>query len=107
MKPKLNRKICIELVLDFIKRRFPTDSNWLNGNCYYFALILKDRFPDGVILYDVIDGHFVTMIGGVMYDWSGIVLPEEDETKHFYVEWDKFEDYDELQKQSIISGCIL
>lgn len=95
------------LVLDFIKRRFPTDSNWLNGNCYYFALILKDRFPDGVILYDVIDGHFVTMIGGVMYDWSGIVLPEEDETKHFYVEWDKFEDYDELQKQSIISGCIL
>lgn len=94
-------------VLDFIKRRFPVDNNWLTGNCYFFAVILKSRFEEGIILYDVIDGHFVTMIGGVMYDWSGIVLPEEDETKHFYVEWDKFEDYDELQKQSIIKGCIL
>lgn len=94
------------VVLDFIKRRFPEDSNWLNGNCYFFAVILKSRFKDGVILYDVIDGHFVTLIEGIMYDWSGIVLPEEDENKHFYVEWDKFDEYDDMQKKRIEEDCI-
>lgn len=35
---------------EFINRRFPNDCNWLSGNCYYFAIILKDRFPEGNIL---------------------------------------------------------
>lgn len=94
-------------VLDFINRRFPVDCNWLSGNCYYFAQILKQRFEDGVILYDVIDGHFVTLIEGIMYDWSGIVLPDENENSHFYVEWDKFDEYDDLQKKCIEEDCIM
>lgn len=94
-------------VLDFIKRRFPADCNWLSGNCYYFAQILKHRFEGGVILYDVIDGHFVTLIEGIMYDWSGIVLPDENENNHFYVEWDKFDEYDDLQKKRIEEDCIM
>lgn len=49
-------------VLEFIERRFPTDSRWMNGNCYFFALILKDVFG-GEIFYEVIAGHFVCMIG--------------------------------------------
>ena len=32
-------------ILDFINRRFKgTNANWLCGNCYWFARILKDRF---------------------------------------------------------------
>ena len=62
-----------DMVLEFIHRRFPVDCHWLDGNCYYFALILLDRFPIGKILYDVIDGHFVCEIDGVKYDWSGVV----------------------------------
>ena len=92
------------MILEFIKRRFPQDNNWLNGNCYYFAIILKSRFPQGIILYDVIDGHFVVSIDNIKYDWSGVI---NDQGNHYYVDWDHFDKYDSLQKQSIIDGCIL
>ena len=36
-------------------------------NCYYFAMILKDRF-NGEIYYDVINGHFLTLIKYKLYD---------------------------------------
>ena len=91
-------------VLNFIHKRFLKDNDWLTGNCYYFALILKDRFPNGSIFYDVISGHFVTKIDDINYDWSGVVLNNE---YHYYVEWDKFDTYDSLQKERIIRDCIL
>ena len=100
----MNENNQVYQVLEFIKRRFPIDNKWTDGNCYFFAVILKSRFPQGIIYYDVIDGHFVVDIDGVKYDWSGIV---KDKGKHHYVEWDKFDQYDELQKRSIINQCIL
>lgn len=89
-------------VLDFIKRRFSDDCNWLNGNCYYFAQILKTRFPQGVIFYDIINGHFIFLYNSKYYDWSGEIHPNE-----FLVEWDKFDEYDSLQKQRIIRDCVI
>ena len=89
-------------VLQFIHRRFPEDSNWLNGNCYFFALILLDRFPIGKILYDVIDGHFVCEIDGRKYDWSGIV---DESGEHNWIEWEKFYEYDPLQYQRVVKDC--
>lgn len=91
-------------VVEFILRRFPNDveSRWLTGNCYYFAVILKSRFG-GTILYDVVDGHFVTEIEGVKYDWSGIVT---DDDNHRYVPWDDFEKYDPQRRQRVVEGCI-
>lgn len=48
-----NKEIC-----DFITRRFSTtDANWQNGNCYWFARILADRF-NLEIYYNPIIGHF-------------------------------------------------
>lgn len=91
-------------VLNFIKRRFITNCNWLTGNCYYFALILKDRFPEGEIYYDVIIGHFVFRLNGINYDWSG-VIPEME--KHYYVKWETFNEYDRLEKERIVRDCIL
>lgn len=91
-------------VLEFIKRRFAIDCNWKTNNCYFFAVILKSRFPKGIILYDVIDGHFVLEIQGKKYDWTGIV---SEEGKHVYVKWDDFDDYDIVQKQRIINDCTL
>ena len=46
-------------IIQFINKRFKNDCDWINGNCYYFAVILKDRFPEGSIFYDVTCGHFV------------------------------------------------
>lgn len=92
-------------VTEFIYRRFPKDeNNWLNGNCYYFAIILKTRFPQAIILYDVIDGHFVASIDGIKYDWWGEV---EDYGNHYYVIWDEFDKYDSFQKQRIIRDCVM
>ena len=89
-------------IQEFIQRRFQSDCNWLTGNCYYFSLILKDRFPGGIIYYDVMDGHFVFKYQEKYYDWSGEIHPES-----YLVEWDKFEQYDSLQKQVIIRDCIM
>lgn len=88
-------------VLDFIQRRFERDCNWLDGNCYYFAIILKDRFPEGELYYDVIYGHFVFQYQNQYYDWTGVV-----KSTGYLVNWDKFDEYDFLQKEIIVRDCI-
>ena len=89
-------------VLEFIQRRFRIDCKWVDGNCYYFTIILKNRFPEGKIYYDVIDGHFIFKYYDKFYDWTGIIEPDG-----YLVEWDKFDEYDSLQKESIVKWCIL
>lgn len=89
-------------VLDFIHRRFQIDCNWLNGNCYYFSLILKDRFPRGSIFYNVTNGHFIFFYDGNYYDWTGIVATDE-----YLVSWDDFDEYDSLQKKRIVRDCLM
>lgn len=89
-------------VLNFIFRRFPYDAMWSEKNCYYFAVILKDRFPDGVIYYDVKEGHFLTKIRDKLYDNSG----EQTEENRTLVKWDEFSKYDKLQAERIIQHCI-
>lgn len=88
-------------ILDFINRRFKTNCNWLDGNCYYFAIILKNRFPLGDIYYDVIYGHFIFKYENYYYDWTGKVNP-----KGKLVKWNDFEEYDRLQKACIVRDCI-
>lgn len=88
-------------VLRFIQKRFKNDCNWTTGNCYYFAVILKERFPNGKIYYDVVNGHFAFQYQNKFYDWSGIV-----ELDGCLVEWDKFQDYDSLQYARIMLDCI-
>ena len=53
-------------VLAFIKKRFPEDSHWTDGNCWWFAEILCVRFR-GEIWYNPVDNHFVTKIGRHWY----------------------------------------
>lgn len=90
-------------VLEFIKRRFKDDCKWLDGNCYYFAIILKDRFPEGMIFYDVQLGHFVFKYYEYYYDWSGIYNCKED----YLIPWHLFESYDSSQKKIIERDCIM
>lgn len=89
-------------IIEFIYRRFKIDCNWLDGNCYYFAVILKDRFPSGLIYYDVISGHFVFKYENSYYDWTGEISPSK-----VVVEWNKFDEYDSLCKKRVVDGCIL
>lgn len=94
----------IKEVTDFIYHRFPYDNNWLNQNCYYFALILKDRFPEGTIVYDVVEGHFMLRIDRYYFDWHGSYTFIDESP---FIEWDTFDEYDTLQKERIIRDCIL
>ena len=89
-------------VLEFINRRFQKDCDWLNGNCYYFALILKDRFPEGEIYYDVIDGHFLFKHSYNYYVATGLVFDYGKPIK-----WNTFSHYDRNQYERIVNDCIL
>lgn len=61
-------------IVDFIKRRFyNNDANWLYGNCYWFAKILKERFNELDIYYEPVRGHFLAGIDDNYYDWTGLV----------------------------------
>lgn len=71
-------------------------NTFMNGYCYYFAVILKERFG-GIILYDPIDGHFVTKIDGSIYDITGDVTAKH-KTLYGQKTWSK--------TPSIIEGCI-
>lgn len=66
-----------ETIETFIKNRFMTDCHWLDGNCLYFAYILKIRFPELEIYYLPIQGHFVAGVLGQFWDWGGEVVLEE------------------------------
>ena len=66
-----------EKILDFINRRWSKDADWTNGNCYYFAVILKTRFPSAQIKYCPIKGHFIIECDNKFYDWNGRYYPEE------------------------------
>lgn len=89
-------------IIDFIQKRFKNDCNWTTGNCYYFSIILKNRFPEGKIYYDVIDGHFIFWYQDCFYDWNGFIKPS-----NCLIEWDKFDEYDSLRKERIVRDCIL
>lgn len=66
-------------VLEFIKnfkesdRSHVLEKTFLQGYCYYFAVILEERFPGGMILYDKEAAHFVYFYEGKLYDITGNV----------------------------------
>lgn len=91
----------IDEVTEFIHRRFAKDCNWIDGNCYYFTVILKDRFQGGVVYYDVTSGHFIYSYNGKFYDWAGVVYPGGR-----LVKWDEFNEYDCQQRSRIIENCL-
>lgn len=91
-------------VLEFIKRRFPTDCNWCNGNCYYFAVILCKRFSWLEPYYLPIEGHFMAGNGTFFFDHRGVHYKSELEETPY--EWSKYEEFDCLDYNRIVRDCI-
>ena len=91
-----------EEIIDFINRRFSKDCHWCDGNCYWFAVILTQRFPYLDILYLPVENHFVAGVSGVYYDWTGEITPEED-----IILWDNMQSYDSLLYERIVRDCLL
>ena len=91
-------------ILKFIEHRWPYDSHWLDGNCYWFAAILKSRFPFLEIYYLPIVGHFVCgdAESNLFFDWSGQVILEEEPIK-----FETIQKEDPLWYDRIVRDCIL
>ena len=87
-------------VLDFIKRRFPIDCRWLDGNCYYFALLLQMRFG-GNIYYDYLIGHFYLKFNCENYDYGGIYKPQSE------IPLDELKEKDPTWYNRLVNDCIL
>lgn len=66
------------MVENFIKQRWQIDSHFLDGNCLWFAIILKIRFPELEIYYLPIQGHFIVGKDNSYYDWTGKMKIEEE-----------------------------
>lgn len=64
-------------ILNFIQDRFTVDCQWTSGNCYYFAVILKERFKMLDIYYDPINGHFIAGDGKTFFDYIGENTPQK------------------------------
>ena len=96
-------------VIEFIERRFKIDCNWKSGNCYYFAIILAERFKsyDPVLYYDTVDGHFITKISGIFYDWSGALAFSDEYVNKYIMKWSDLYNRDSLWGDRIIRDVIL
>ena len=99
-----------EELLEFIKRRFPLDNDWCNGNCYWFAAILQARASICKykldIVYDPIIGHFYAYDAkeNVYYDWQGAHRIVQDSE---FIALDKLIKEDPLWAKRLIHDCLL
>ena len=100
-------RIFMDEILAFINRRFKDDCHWTDGNCYYFAIILKHRFPHLEIVYLAIDGHFMAKDANtnLLYDFNGVHAEDEINDKIFLL--DDIRKEDSLWYDRIIRDCVM
>lgn len=99
-----------EKILEFIKRRFPSEDRWMSGNCWWFATILvafaSAYYYELKVVYDPIVGHFYAYDTqeNVYYDWQGAHHIVQDSE---FIALDKLVKEDPLWGQRLIRDCIL
>ncbi len=79
-----------------------TIKTFTEGCCYWFAEILRRRFP-GLIMYNPIDNHFAfaTSTDARLYDITG----ELEKTKDWSI-WEEYKRRDNLETERIYRYCI-
>ena len=80
-----------------------SDCNWMDGNCFYYAYMLKQIFPLGTIVYDVIYGHFMLRYMDRYFDYTG---EREYDPEWYIVEFDKLDQYDVKVEERIYRDVI-
>jgi len=91
-------------VVEFILRRFKQNCDWTSQNCYWLCKILTLRFPELIIYYEPVEGHFYagTEDKEVFFDWRGahINLIEKP------IKFDNIERHDPLWHSRLIRDCV-
>lgn len=104
----------VQHFIDKFKRLFPDELEFTfyRGYCYWFALILAERFG-GTIWFNSKIVHFATMIDGELYDIYGQVNPgicpvdgSEDFSENDWTSWTDFQTNHQEAVESIINSCI-
>lgn len=103
--PILNRPP-IEVFIENFKRDF--DENELiriftEGNCYHFAVILNNVYPEGRIIYSQKLGHFLLEVNGEYYDITGRVADTICDATYF----DTLYYTDSSLYRSLLRDCVL
>lgn len=88
-------------IIDFINGFSSVRDFFMHGYCYWFAVILVNRFPSGVIYYLPIQNHFVVLVDERWYDASGFATVTE-----IPMMWDLYKQFDELEASRIERDCI-
>lgn len=96
-------------ILNFISRfksfnEKELEEVFLYGNCYFFAIILKNRFPEMNIVYDAVDNHFMCLYDSKIYDIRGDIT--EITVINDLFSWDDYENIDSLEYKRIVRDCI-
>lgn len=89
-----------EQILRFINGFESVKDFFLNGYCYWFAVILAKRF-NGEIWYYPIENHFITVINNKGYDASG-----EYEIHQPTYPWGTYYKVDSLDCMRVVRDCI-
>ena len=94
-------------VLKFIKNFEGAQSTFLNGCCYWFAFILRERFG-GCIFYEAVEWNFVWGWRGELYDVTGCVSEKylRDEGVHL-IDWATYNVEDPSHYGRIARDCVL
>lgn len=95
-------------ILDFINRRFNNPEvvkSFTNGNCYYFAQILKIRFIAGNIVYDEINNHFGYLFNNKVYDITGVIC-ENFGNDDLWKSWHDYMFCEPNNAKRVINDCV-
>ena len=92
-------------VLEFIEKfkfSFKKELEYIftSGNCYYFSLILKERFK-GEIYYLPIANHFICKIDAEYYDITGVAAMNEKP-----ISWDSYKATEIKNAQRVERECV-
>ena len=96
----------IEIFISNFKRDFNEDSLirvFTEGNCYHFAVILKNIYPEGRIIYSQSLGHFLLEIDEEYYDITGKVDADILDKAYF----DTLYYTDSSLYRSLLRDCVL
>lgn len=92
--------LCFSKFGNDVKRAF------IEGCCYWFAYILKERFaPNARIICLPQEGHFVTKIGEKYYDITGNVTKRYQKSQKD--DWEEYQRYNSSRAQKIAKNCVL
>lgn len=101
----------IEFINGFKEASSPyIEWTFYRGYCYWFAVILSERFK-GEIWFNPDIVHFAAMINGELYDIYGFVnvgknpITGEDETSN-WMSWEEFQCTHQEAVKSIVDSCI-